>query len=137
MVDFLAALDGVVVLVVVNILLADAIAQGEFVRFLWMAADQGHDFGFFTFCEAGKNLVDGEAAEADDGPAKFLAGRVRNELLRRGIVGESACNIGGGQPLADFDEEAAAGDFSCERINQGCASVSSGFVACGFLLGAS
>src|SRR3981189_3645072 len=79
----------------------------------------------------------GKAVKADDGPTEFLAGRVGNELLRRGIVDESACNIGGGQPLTDFDEEAAAGDFSCERISHGCASVTSGFVACGFLLGAS
>jgi hypothetical protein len=46
-------------------------------------------------------------------------------------------NIGGGLALTDFDEEAAAGYFSCERISHGCASVTSGFVACGFLLGAS
>src|SRR6266700_7024803 len=74
--------DRVVILVVVNIFRADTVALRELVGFVGMAAHQSDDFRLLALGERGKNLVDGETSEANNGPAQLLAGRIGYAELR-------------------------------------------------------
>src|SRR5262249_14862094 len=72
--------DGIVVLVVVDAARFNAIALSQLICFVGMTADQSDRPGLLAFGEGRQDLIDGKAAEADNGPASFLAGRVWNPL---------------------------------------------------------
>src|SRR5256885_13384292 len=76
-----------------------------------MATYQGHDFGFFTFRKCRQNLVDCKTSEANDGPAKLLAGRFRHHQLGFRSFCEHAREIRRQHALTNFGDEPTAGKF--------------------------
>src|SRR6266480_7231449 len=74
--------DRIVILVVVDVLLADAVTKRELVGFIGMTAYQCNDFRLLTLSERGKYLIDRETTQADDGPPQLVARRVRDSELR-------------------------------------------------------
>ena len=86
--------DRIVILVVVDILRTDSIAQREFIRLVWMAAYKRHDLRLLAFGERGKDLMDGKAAQAYDGPAQFLSRRARNCQLCRSVLQQAPGEVG-------------------------------------------
>src|SRR6476660_7239765 len=75
-----------------------------------MAADESDDFGFFGFGEGGEDLVYGEAAEANDGPAKLLSGGI-GDLLCGGPIDHRAGEVGCDYSPTHARQEAAASEF--------------------------
>ena len=67
-VDFRVVLERFVVVVVVDVLGTDAIALRQFVGFVAVAAYEGNHLRFFAFRKSRQDLIDGETAQADDGP---------------------------------------------------------------------
>jgi hypothetical protein len=67
-VDFRVVLERVVVVVVVDVFGTDPIALRQFVGFVGVAAYEGNDLRFFAFGKRWQNLINGETAQADDGP---------------------------------------------------------------------
>ncbi len=117
-VDLGVVLEGVVVLIVVDALFLDAVAQGELARLVRMAADQRDHPGLLAPGERGQDLVDGEAAEADDGPSHLLARRL-GDLLRRSAGRERPESARRGQTLARFRQEPPARDVFVACIGHG------------------
>src|SRR5262249_49687793 len=93
-------------------------AERELVGFVGMAADEGDDFGFFAFGEGRKDLVDSQAAQSNDGPAKFFSGRVGDLLrgVRCGAVEDRARQVRGHDAASYTGQEAAAGEFFVDGI---------------------
>ena len=59
-----------------------------------MTADKGHYLRLFALRERGQDLVNGQAAQADDGPSQFLSRRVRH-LQRGRAIQKRSGEIGG------------------------------------------
>ena len=109
-VNFRIVPDRVVVLIVVNIFRAHAVTERQFAGFVGVAADQGHHLRLLAFRKRRQDLVDGQTAQSDNRPSRFLSWRIRH-LQRVSAFQERPGKIGYRQTLSNFGDEPPASNF--------------------------
>ncbi len=118
-VDFGIILDGIIVLVGVDVFRIYSVAERQFVSFVGMAAYQGYHLRLLALCEGRQYLMNGEAPQPDDRPTQLLAGGVGHNELRLSRLQQSARNIRCNQALSHLGDEASTRNLPAIRTRHG------------------